>query len=290
MRTATGTSTLARLRRLLSGLLLGLSLVSASRAEPCRDADPDRFVSGAAQCLVIRSFGAATPEVLVVWLHGDLSSGGPADYHVGAARKFAEDHLASGVRSVALVRPGYPDGDGHASTVAFTQSGRQDHYTRQNVGEVAAAVQRLKTRFRPVQTLLVGHSGGAATAAILLGLAPDLVDGAVLVACPCDLIAWRAGRRPWTASENPLDWAARTAPGVVVHALTGSRDDNTDPGLAQRYIDALLRRGVTAAFDRIEGATHNSAFRAPEVGRAITSLIEASTGTSSRNPRSPDAR
>ena len=262
------------MRKLIATLLLAASLPATASDDACRGAAPDTFVPGESQCLTMRLFGTSTPRTLVVWLHGDVSSGGPANYHFAAARTFAEEQAAADVLSVALVRPGYPDGDGNASSVAFLQAGRQDHYTRQNVSEVAGAIQRLKTRFRPARTLVVGHSGGAATAAVLLGLAPDLLDGAVLVACPCELNAWRLGRRPWTASENPFDWAARTPLGARVHALTGTLDDNTAPRLAQIYVATLQQRGIDAKFESIENATHNGAFRAPEVMRAVAHMLQ----------------
>ncbi|MGO4329555.1 alpha/beta hydrolase family protein [Cupriavidus sp. 2TAF22] len=259
---------------LLAALLLFLSGQPA-QAATCTPDITELHVSGASQCLVMRRFGSDAPEVMVIWLHGDLSTGGPANYQFAAAEA-ATKELGGNVASIALVRPGYPDGSGNESTVAFSHSGRADHYTRENVTEVGTAIERLRERFRPRLVLVVGHSGGAATAAILLGLKPRLMDGAVLVSCPCDTVAWRSGRRAWSRSENPMAWAGKVDAGAKVVALTGARDDNTAPDLARSYIDALAQRGINASFRLLPDDTHNSAFRSPEVLRALQGMIAAS--------------
>jgi pimeloyl-ACP methyl ester carboxylesterase len=259
-------------RRLL--LVVAASLFAgAAGAAPCTREDFELKVSGDAQCLAMRRYGAAEPRALLVWLHGDVSDGGPGNYHFAIARRAAEALGADGVLSVALVRPGYDDGNGESSSVALLESGRADHYTKANVGEVGAAIERLRAHFKPARVIVVGHSGGAATTAVLLGMKPGLIDAALLVACPCDLVAWREGRRPWNRSENPLRWADRVAAATRVVALTGERDDNTAPDLARRYVAALQARQVDAAWRVLPNETHNGAFRSPAVLEAVRDLL-----------------
>ena len=137
-----------------------LSLLAGSvGATTCPPNDYTVFISGKEQCLVMRTFGSEQPETLVLWLHGDVSSGGPANYHFPIARRFTEDNTKFNVLSVALVRPGYPDGDGNASSAAVPNPGRRDHYTKSNIAEIAAAIEHLKVRFHPQKTFIVGHSG-----------------------------------------------------------------------------------------------------------------------------------
>lgn len=245
----------------------------SSYAAPCTPDDFETRVTGVSQCLLMRRYGPAEPSAMVVWLHGDVSSGGPANYHFALAQKTAENLSASNVLSVALVRPGYPDGTGASSSVSFLHGGRFDHYTQENIAEVGAAIEKLRLKFKPNSVILVGHSGGAATAAVLLGMKPQLADAAVLVSCPCDLVSWRSGRREWSRSENPTRWAEKIAPSTRVIAFTGTKDDNTLPNLASTYIDLLRSRGIDATFHAIEGATHNSAPRSPEVFDAIAKLL-----------------
>ena len=250
-----------------------MAAATTASADPCATDDFETRVSGVSQCLLMRRYGPADPAAMVVWLHGDVSSGGPASYHFPIAQKAAGDLASQRVLSVALVRPGYPDGSGESSTVSFTNGGRSDHYTKDNVSEVGAAIEKLRARYKPKTVILVGHSGGAATAAVLLGMKPQLAEGAVLVSCPCEITRWRAGRRAWDRSENPLAWAGKVPASTRVIALTGTNDDNTGQELSTLYVAALAARGIDAVFAPIAGATHNSAFRSPKVTDAISKLI-----------------
>ncbi len=264
-----------RMFKLLVSLCLLVAVPNAFCA-PCTPEDFESHVSGSSQCLLMRRFGLTEPETMVVWLHGDVSSGGPANYHFAVAQSAAAHFASARVVSIALVRPGYPDGSGESSTVAPLSGGRTDHYTLENLEEVGVAIERLRAHFKPKFVVAVGHSGGAATAAVLLGMKPGLLDAAVLVACPCELVAWRANRpgaRQWTSSENPRAWADKVSTASQVIALTGAKDDNTQPDLARGYVNALQARGVEARFALLPDESHNSAFRSPQVIRALTDLL-----------------
>ena len=252
--------------------LLLAACVGNGSAAPCA-ADDDTHVTGVSQCLLMRRFGSAEPKTMIVWLHGDVSSGGPATYHFQYAKKAADTFAAANVMSIALVRPGYPDDSGESSGVDPTENRRFDHYTAQNVGEVGAAIERLRLKYNPASVIIVGHSGGAATAAILLGMKPQLAEAAVLVSCPCDLVAWRSGRRAWSRSEDPMHWADKVSPSARVVALTGSSDQNTSTELAKAYVEALRARGIDATFEAVRFASHDSALRASEVTDAVANLL-----------------
>ena len=251
-----------------------LAISQLCRAEVCTKEDFETNVSGASECLKMRRFGVTEPDVMLVWLHGDVSSGGPADYHFRIAGSAASEFSSSKALSVAIVRPGYPDGDGNSSTVSPSQSGRSDHYTKENVTEVATAIEHLKKRFKPRQVIVIGHSGGAATTANMLGLQPGLFNSAVLVACPCDLVAWRVGRKAWNRSENPIALTDSISPEANVIALTGEKDDNTSTTLASAYVEKLKARNINASFLSLPNETHNSSFRSPEVYKAIRRLLQ----------------
>lgn len=242
-------------------------------ADPCPPEAAEGRITGVGQCLLTKEYGSTEPDTLLIWLHGDVSSGGPANYHFPFAQKASEDFSKLKVRSIAVVRPGYPDGTGQSSSAAFLHGGRRDHYTLQNIEEIVGAIQNLQVRHAAKKVVVVGHSGGAAMAASLLGVAPGLVHGAVLVACPCDLTTWRIGRSAWSRSEDPIKWVAKVPPSTRVIALTGERDDNTTPQLAKTYIDALQKLGVNAVYQGIPNEGHNSVFKSPQVPRAIESLL-----------------
>jgi pimeloyl-ACP methyl ester carboxylesterase len=259
----------------LIGMLTATVVVSSVQAAPCANEDWVTHVSGADECLVIAAFGvsqATPPATMVVWLHGDQSSGGPATSHVKPAMEAASRLSADHVISIALWRPGYSDAQGNTS--GGDNHGRSDAYTKANMAIVGDAISRLKVHYAPARTILVGHSGGAATTANLLGMMPNLANAAILVSCPCDLRTWRAGRKWWPNSEDPLAWVDKVSPDVKVVAVTGTSDDNTSQQLAQKYVDALSSHHVDARFVSIPNANHNSALNASEVADALTALVK----------------
>lgn len=262
--------------RILLFVLVFSFIVPAARAVPCPAELPESAVTGRNECLVLRSFTGAqvagAPHALVVVLHGDVSAGGPANYHFALAQQLVDvPELARSV-AIAVVRPGYEDGAGARS--GGSHNNRSDHYTASNIDEVAGVVAKLKQMRRPQRVVLLGHSGGAATAAIMAGRHPGLADGVVLVACPCHLADWRLSRNRslWTLSESPHSWADRIPPSTRIIALTGTSDDNTGPRLAQDYVKRAREKGLNARFEAIDGASHNSAFRSPQVVAAVVEL------------------
>lgn len=238
---------------------------------PCSGEDFETRVSGESECLLMRRYGPTEPSAMVVWLHGNMTSGNPADYHFPIAQKAAADFSAHKLLSVALVRPGYPDGTGASSSGnAF---GRGDNWPKEIIAEVGAAIQRLRLRYKPSAVILVGHSGGAATAAVLLGMKPQLAEAAILVSCPCDLVAWRGGRSTWFRSENPMQWLDKVGATARVVALTGTNDSVTPPDLGKAYVEGLKARGIDAAFRPIPDTGHGEALGAAAVSDAIAGLL-----------------
>jgi predicted esterase len=258
--------------RLFVALVLSSACATAIAAT-CSTEDFTRHVNGESECLLMQRYGSQEPDTLLVWLHGDLSAGGPANDHFALAERSATIFADKNVMAVAIVRPGYPDGSGESSTAAFLHGGRADHYTKENLNQVGTAIERLKTHYKPRQVITIGQSGGAATVAVLLGMKPALIDGAILVSCPCDMTVWRQGRRPWVRSEDPVKWIGSISNATRVIALTGDRDSNAYPELAKRYVAALKARGIDASFKEVPGAEHNDAIRSEQVIAAIRELL-----------------
>jgi pimeloyl-ACP methyl ester carboxylesterase len=247
-------------------------------AAPCATPDPERRETGVNECLVYRLYRSAVIQSnpnLVIVLHGDVSSGGPANYHRKIAESIARDSRAGNLVVAALVRPGYEDADGGKSS--GSHNNRSDHYTAENIDEVAAVVGKLRDRFQAISVALLGHSGGAALSGVIIGRHPILAGGAVLVSCPCNVPAWRAARRarPWSRSESPHWWVDKVGVKTQVIALTGSRDDNTAPALGQDYVQALVKRGIKARFELIADADHEPAFRSARVIDAVFEVLSA---------------
>lgn len=209
---------------------------------------------------------------MVVWLHGNVSSGGPANSHFRIAQKAATDFAAENVLALALVRPGYPDGTGESSS--GNDNGRGDNWQYATIAAIGTAIERLRFKYKPDAVVIVGHSGGAAIAAVLLGMKPQLAEAAILIACPCDLVAWRVGRRgmPWL-SENPMQWVEKVSPATRVIALTGSRDDTTAPALGMAYIEGLQARGIDASFQLVPDMGHIDVLRSSAIADATVRLL-----------------
>lgn len=256
----------------LIALISLLTLSVDAIASPCESEDFEAKVSGNSECLLMRRYGSIHPKTLIVWLHGNVSTGGPANSHFKLAEKAANDLATDRVLAVALVRPGYPDGTGAYSS--GSDNGRVDNWRRSTVQEIGSVIERLKVRFKPDSTLVVGHSGGAAIAAALLGMQPCLADAAILIGCPCDMAAWRLGRgRTPRTSEDPLSRVDQVKQTTRIIALTGSRDDTTAPELAKTYIGQLQKRGVRAVFRVVPEAGHIDVLKSQAILDAITELL-----------------
>ena len=256
---------------MLVSLAIGIATAPMPAHAACPAGSPiAEFVQGGGNlCLAAATFGAeqaGSAPVLAVVVHGDGSDGGTADYLFAFTKSLARP----GVVAVALVRPGYADAAGRTSE--GTHYERRDSYTPVNVAAVGGAISALKQHYKPRSVVYVGHSGGAAIGGVLIGKAPGLIGSIVLVSCPCDIKRWREERKrgAWTRSESPSTYVGKVPAATQVVAITGSGDDNTSPGLARSYVEALAKRGVKARFQDVPGAAHGfSALRA-----AVAAAVE----------------
>ena len=252
-------------------LLSGCAKAESVHQANCSPPDNLQWVAGNEECLRIRTLNeklSVSNPVLVIFLHGNVTSGGPASYFFERAIWFERRDVVP----VVLIRPGYYDDQGNRST--GNHFGRADNWTAHNVDAVADAVRNLKQQHRASRVVLVGHSGGAATAGVILGRHPGVADAAVLAACPCNVSAWRLmrGGRMWT-SLSPHSYAERVPKGTEVIALTGSDDSVTVPSLGRNYAMALQSLGVSARFELVPGVSHNRIVVSKPFYDAIWELI-----------------
>ncbi len=172
-------------------------------------------------------------EAVVVFLHGDLSRGGPATYHQSVMRSLSDKA-----------------GNNHK---------RWDQYTAANNDLLAETLQGLRTAHPDSRLVVAGHSGGAAQLGAVIGRYPGLVDTAVLISCPCDFPTWRKGGRRKlvrSADQNPQDLISGIDRATRILAVTGKRDKNTFPALARAYIAAAQAAGLDAHLELVPGADH----------------------------------
>lgn len=258
----------------LAGLLLaGLPWAAWAQQATCPDgkkADGIERAGDSRHCLVIRTIAPAqastrtTPKVLVVFLHGDNGGRTELKADSGAAAMLSEKLQAV---TVAVQRPGYRSDLG---TSDGQSSPGDDDYTPQNIEIVASALQNLRSLNPNKKILLVGHSGGAAMAALLAGRFPGSADAYLLAACPCDVPAWRqwragsAGKKGAWTSLSPLAEAGKLPPGTLVSLVVGNKDENTLPLFSESYTRALQARGLKTRVTYAMNATHVSVLRSPE--------------------------
>lgn len=259
---------------ILMSLTAILGMTSADvHANDCDLNDPTHGISGGNYCIAIETITEKPGTALVVVLHGDMSSGKPPSYATRFAKRIAERN--PDITIVSVLRPGYDNGQGKKSQ--GSTNGRRDHYTGTNIDAVAVAIQNLTAHHKASRTIVVGHSGGAATAALIAGRHPGILDGMVLISCPCDILRWRQERNgsSWSASLSPGDYVDQIRPEMQIIAVTGRNDKNTGPGLAKSYVAEIRERGGNAKFVEVSGERHFlSTKMANQVLPMISEMVE----------------
>jgi pimeloyl-ACP methyl ester carboxylesterase len=232
--------------------------------------------------LAAQTYGPARgPDVqtLLIVLNGDGTPGLRTD-HYGFAQAAAQAIPASA--AIAMLRPGYSDASGRTAP-GERGSDTGDNYTPDRIAAIAEAVTALRARYPAARAILVGESGGAAIAANLAGVRPGLVDGMVLVGCPCTLPEWRQYMRRrmprggWDAavtSLDPLKTAGGILPSIRAAVLVGADDAVTPVKFSRAYAEALTLRGIATDYRIVPGKGHDL-LNDPEV-LAATSRLAAS--------------
>jgi alpha-beta hydrolase superfamily lysophospholipase len=135
---------------------------------------------------------------LIVVIHGDAPLANPT-YQYGFARSLSNQLTNTVV--LALLRPGYSDGAGGQSDGSRGLA-TGDNYTSDVTKQLNQAVSEAATRWQTERIILIGHSGGAAIAMLMLANQPGLASSALILSCPCDLKTWR--RHMAARQLNPL--------------------------------------------------------------------------------------
>ena len=215
---------------------------------------------------------------LVLVLHGDLLDASPPTYHYVFSQRAAA--ARDNVIVAAVLRPGYADevgdrSDGERGLLVG------DNYTAEVVDVIAGVISDLRPRFGASRVVVVGHSGGAAIAAALLGRHPAASDGALLVACPCNVAAWRRhmhsvrGGDEWLGpvdAVSPITVVEHVSPSVRVRMVVGADDETAPEELTVEYAEALQARAVDVAVTVAPGLGHNILLR-PIVLAELQQLI-----------------
>ncbi|KAF0118809.1 MAG: Uncharacterized protein FD152_4608, partial [Xanthobacteraceae bacterium] len=233
-------------------LLIGMS----GLAHACSSAN-------CANGLAYQAYGPAQARILAVFVHGDVSSGGPADYMYRYAQSFAASRRD--VAAVSLLRPGYYDRAGNRSS--GSDGGRRDTFDAGSIQTLAGAIRELKAKFGAQRVIALGHSAGAGALGVIAGNSGGLLNGVVLASCPCDVPAWRASRGGGRgfSSLSPVDYLSGVPGSTSIVAVTGARDDNTRPALAQDYVARARAAGRNARVEIVGGGHGFGSVAGPSV-------------------------
>ena len=206
-----------------------------------------------------------TNSNLVVFIHGDSPFGDPVyQYHISKRLSTLTNAI-----TVALLRPGYRDGCGDVSggTRGLTMG---DNYTAEVVQAIASVISTIKKEERTAQTIVMGHSGGAALTALLAESNPELVDQSILVACPCNLTDWRKSMEDLTDNPNwsnpmgglsPIDHISTLDLSKKIHLYVGEHDLSTPPFLTTEFYHATKSLGADVTMKIIPGEDHESVLK-----------------------------
>lgn len=233
---------------------------------------------GKVKTRVYQSGKVSMHPVLLVLVHGDIPNPGQGLYEVAEAMARISDNVVA----AGLLRPGYKDAQGDTSAGKMGVA-IGDNYTPQVVDDLDAAIRQLKARYHAGRVVVMGHSGGGAITANLIGRHPADVDAAVILSCGCDpnefMTRWvREHPRFQMIQPNPsllpLDLAPKVPARMHVRMLIGDKDDVTKLPASEAYFHALQAHGVDAKLTIVPGVGHNDIFGAPQ---AMDALVEVLT-------------
>jgi len=227
---------------------------------------------------VYRSEHIGEHPVLVVVLHGDSPFHAPSYQYIFARRAATE---IDNVVVAAVLRPGYTDDVGDTSD-GIRGHTTGDNYTPQDVDAIAGAAAQLKAKYGASAVIVAGHSGGATISADIIGRAPGVADGALLVSCPCNVPAFRKHMAQkqlnpmWLEpvdSLSPLDLVPDVAVTTRVRMVVGARDSVAPPELTKGYAAALRARHVDVVVTEVPGQDHEI-FLEPVVFEQLGLLVK----------------
>ena len=242
----------------LSGLV---SLIFLLAAPPLASAcDGGACANG----LAYQAFGPKDRAThLVVFIHGSVSGGGPANYLYRYAEQFAESH--KDVEAIAILMPGYFDKAGKRSD--GSDHGRR---TYEATAELKGALIELKARYQAKDIFAIGHSNGAMNIGGLLGKYPGLISGAVLVSGIYDLNAISQMRGKQYSGISGQDYISSIAPSTTIIAVHGTQDFTVPFEQSQNYVAAAKAAKLKADLKTIDGVGHD--FGGPLAQTAMSAL------------------
>ncbi len=202
---------------------------------------------------------------LLVFIHGDSPFGNPVyQYHISKSISEITNSI-----TVAILRPGYKDGCGDASE-GIRGLTMGDNYTEEVVNALASVISSIEKEENTTQTIVMGHSGGAALTVLLAESKPGLIDQAILVACPCNLTKWRKSMQDLTGNANwsnpmeglsPIDGIYKLDLGTKIRLYVGENDVVAPPFLTSEFYEKTNELGVDVSMKIIPKEDHETVLK-----------------------------
>jgi pimeloyl-ACP methyl ester carboxylesterase len=233
---------------------------------------------GEQKVVVVLPQNSSSNVDLVVFLHADSPFRNPV-YQYDIAKEIVQSR--PGTVAATVLRPGYADSCNDRSA---GDAGRKmgDNYTAEVIDSIASTIRQIRHELSPRRTIVIGHSGGAAIAALLASRFVELQEQSILVACPCDLSTWRSSMAKLTQNSSwlelmpglsPIDEIERIDPTKQIHLWVGDEDVVTPPILSLEYSAKANQSGKTVSHYVLPGGDHDMILR-PEILRKIVQNID----------------
>ena len=192
---------------------------------------------------------------LIIFLHGDLSSGVKPPGKKGYW-KLGNELLSENANFFFLARPGYTLDSGRKSYGSYQETRKsKTNYKWEKLELVAKAAQNLKEYYRANNLIMIGHSGGAFSLATINSRIPKLIDKTILISCPCNFENWRKmkGESVFKLKTSPhrnINGISKDSHTIII---VGRDDTNTFPVLSKNYHEMLITKGLKSELYIIEG-------------------------------------
>lgn len=256
-------------------------------AKKCQKEDFVNFVSDVVGCIAINihsdiKFDENLKKKLVIFIHGDQVETKNIYFDT-----FASEFVQPDILLISITRPGWTNIKDHKSEGKLNISNGDNYIPKEDVDPIYRVIKKLKKKFKTLETLVVGHSGGAAITGILYGRFTKLVDSAILISCPCIVPLWRRDYynniikktnklfcMPKFKSHSPHQYVKKISSNLNIHIFAGNKDKNTLPIYSQEYQILLKQNNKNSKLYFFEN-DHLSILKNEKVTKKISEIINS---------------
>ncbi|MCB1197949.1 MAG: alpha/beta hydrolase [Deltaproteobacteria bacterium] len=211
--------------------------------------------------------GQITKDILIIFLHGDKSSGNYVSWEYKTTRRFVDTRTIG----ATILRPSYTDIEGHHSDGKKLHKNR---YTKERAHNIGEAIKILKTDLKIKTIILIGYSGGGVFAGVLAGMYPDLWQAVVMLSTPTHIheIRSQRGKNPWPYSQSPNDYIQSINPKTKILVFSSKKDDRAPESFAKKYVEDAEATGIVAKHYSLGQLSHFETPNAKKFWKVLNTL------------------